>query len=129
MPHAQDKTGYVDLDSPEAVDEAMTRTDAPIVLDFWSPNCGPCMAMADDFAAVALQFEANEVGFYKINTGTHGHLAVPFSIRSVPTIVFAHRGQVLDAVVGKMSARQLGEKTEWLVRKTSGKGIWKRLFN
>lgn len=117
-----------DLETPEEMDEVMLDERIPTVIDFWSPTCGPCMAMADDFASVASQFDGNEVRFCKVNVTSHGHLAAPFGVRSVPTIVFAHKGEVLDAVVGKMSARKLGEKTEWLVQKASKKGIWSRLF-
>ena len=47
----------------------------------------------------------------RVNTGTHGFLAAPFNVRSIPTILFIHDGKVLDAVVGRMSAQQLGEKS------------------
>ncbi|TPV93713.1 MAG: thioredoxin [Myxococcales bacterium FL481] len=117
-----------ELETPEEMDEVMLDASVPTVIDFWSPTCGPCMAMADDFTHVASQFDADEVRFCKVNVTDHGDLATPFGVRSVPTIVFAHRGQVLDAVVGKMSAKQLGERTEWLVKKSAKKGIWSRLL-
>jgi len=33
----------------------------------------------------------------KVDTGNFGHLAAPFSIRSVPTLLFIHNGKILDA--------------------------------
>jgi|SRR5690606_19914656 len=120
---------YENLEHEEEIEAIMSPGAGPAILDFWSETCGPCLAMADDFAHVAAQFSPEEVRFCKINTSTHGWLAAPFKIRSVPTILFVHDGKVLDAVVGKMDARTLGEKAEWLVKKASKKpGLFARLF-
>jgi len=100
-----------------------------VVIDFWSPTCGPCMAMAQDFSDVAEQFDPNEVRFCKINTMEHPELAEPFQIRSVPTILFVHDGKILDGSVGRMSAADLGQKSEWLLSKSQRKpGLLGRLF-
>ena len=120
---------YENLESQEEVEEIMQEGGDAVVLDFWSPACGPCMAMADDFDHVAGQFEPGEVRFCKINTETHAFLAAPFKVRAIPTILFIHDGKILDAVVGKMSAKDLGQKTEWLLAKKEKKpGFLSRLF-
>ena len=86
--------------------------------------------MASDFEQVASQFDADEVRFCKVNTTSHGHLAAPFNISAVPTILFVLDGEVLDAVIGRMNARKLGERAEWLLGKKQrkGKGLFGRLF-
>jgi thioredoxin-like negative regulator of GroEL len=124
---ADSEKPYLELESEDDVDSVMAEDGGAVVLDFWSPSCGPCMAMADDFSHVADQFDPGEVRFCKVNTGTHGWLAAPFNIRSVPTILFVSNGRILDAVVGRMTAAQLGERSEWLVKKNSKKGLFSRL--
>lgn len=120
---------YEDLTEQEQIEAIMSEDGGPVVLDFWSPTCGPCMAMADDFSHVAGQFDPNEVRFCKVNTATHGHLAAPFNIRSIPTILFVHRGKILDAVVGRMTAPQLGTRAQWLAEKAQkGPGLLGKLF-
>lgn len=120
---------YDELETEEEIEDIMRPGGGTVVLDFWSETCGPCMAMADDFAHVASQFQRDEVRFCKVNTETHGFLAVPFKVRSIPTLLFIHDGKILDAVVGKMSAKALGEKAEWLLAKASRKpGLLSRLF-
>jgi len=121
---------YEDLETPEQLETLMNPEGGAAVIDFWSPTCGPCMAMANDFAHVAAQFDPDEVRFCKINTAKHGHLAAPFRIMSVPTILFVLDGEVLDAVIGKMDAKRLGSRAEWLLGKKArrGKGIFGRLF-
>jgi thioredoxin 1 len=124
-----DAPPYDALETEEDIEAIMREGGGTVVLDFWSETCGPCMAMASDFAHVAAQFERSEVRFCKVNTGTHGNLAEPFKVRSIPTLLFIHDGKILDAVVGKMSAKALGEKAEWLLAKSQRKpGLLGRLF-
>ncbi len=120
--------GYEELRTEDEIEAIMAEGGGAVVLDFWSETCGPCVAMADDFAHVAGQFDNNEVRFCKVNVTEYGNLAAPFKIRSVPTILFVHDGQIVDAVVGKMSAEQLGIKAEWLLKKSTRKGLLSRIF-
>ncbi len=120
---------YDALESEDDIEDIMRVGGGTVVLDFWSETCGPCLAMAADFEHVAAQFDRGEVRFCKVNTETHGNLAAPFNVRSIPTLLFIHDGKILDAVVGKMSAKTLGEKAEWLVSKSQRKpGLLGRLF-
>lgn len=120
---------YDELRTPDEVEAIMQTGGGAAVIDFWSETCGPCLAMAADFADVAGQFEAGEVRFCKINTSEYPELAAPFQIRAVPTILFVHDGKILDAVVGKLSAQALGEKSEWLLGKSQRKpGLLRKLF-
>lgn len=130
MAEADRDQPYVDLDAPEQVEAIMSEDGGAAVIDFWSPSCGPCMAMARDFEHVAAQFDSEEVGFFKVNTARRPELAAPFRIMSVPTILFVSRGEILDACVGRMDAKRLGERAEWLCSKHArrGKGLLGRLF-
>ena len=123
------KAPYDDLETQDEVEEIMSPEGGTVIIDFWSPTCGPCMAMAQDFSDVASQFDPNEVRFCKINTMAHPELAEPFNIRAVPTILFIHGGKILDGAVGRLSAKALGEKSEWLLGKSQRKpGLLSRLF-
>lgn len=122
-------TPYDELETQEEVEAIMQPGSGAVVIDFWSPTCGPCLAMAQDFAEVAEQFERNEVRFCKLDTEAHPELAVPFNIRAVPTILFVHDGRIVDAAVGRLSAKALGEKSEWLLGKAQKKpGLLRRLL-
>lgn len=120
---------YDELQTQEEVEAIMSPGSGAVVIDFWSPTCGPCLAMAQDFADVAQQFERSEVRFCKLDTAAHPELAAPFDIRAVPTILFVHDGKILDGAVGRLSAKALGEKSEWLLGKAQRRpGILRRLF-
>jgi len=129
-----DDTPYDALESEEQIEAIMCEGGGTVVLDFWSETCAPCLAMAADFEHVASQFDKGYVRFCKVDTENFPQLAAPFKVRSIPTLLFIHDGEILDEVVGKMSASALGEKAEWLLGKAEKataprcKGLLGRLF-
>jgi len=122
-------SSYIDLSLPEEVERIMSEQTPGAVIDFWSPTCGPCMAMAPDFEHVAREFvDEPDLKFYKVNVSEHPELAAPFGIRSVPTLMFVRRGKIADAIVGRVPAERLGQKAEWLLARVQKKGLLSRLF-
>jgi thioredoxin len=119
---------YVDLVSQDAVEAMMEPGAGPAVVDFWSSTCGPCRAMAPAYEAVAREYGGEPVTFYKLQTDAHPELAAPFRVRAVPTLIFVHDGEILDAVVGAMDGPRLAKKVDWLLSRARGDGLFARLF-
>lgn len=117
-----------ELTQPAQMEAVMDAEAGPAVIDFWSPTCGPCKSLAPHFSAVAEHFQESELRFYKVNTAEAPQLAAAFSIRSVPTLLFVHRGEIKDAVVGSMAPDRLRARSQWLLDKAQKKGLLSRLF-
>jgi len=92
-------------------DKQIERTDLPLVVDFWAPWCGPCIAMAPHFDRVAKQLEPN-LRFAKLNTQDQPGPATRFNIRSIPTTMVFRAGKTLARQSGSMDAATL---RQWLV--------------
>lgn len=110
------------------LEELMSEEGGAAILDFWSPTCGPCKAMAPAFEALAHELADEPIRFVRINTATQAALAQPFNIHAVPTLLFVNNGQILDVRVGALSGPALAKKAQWLLRKTRGEGFWSSLF-
>jgi len=121
-------SAYEDLTNQAAVEALMSETGGTAILDFWAPTCGPCMAMAPDFKAVAEHFADEPIRFLKINTASHPQLAAPFNVRAVPTMLFLHNGEILDVRVGALGGEELAKKAKWLLSKARGESFLKRIF-
>lgn len=89
---------------PVALDAArfqrhLSRSDLPIVADFWAAWCGPCRVMAPVFERAARELEPR-ARFVKVDVDANPQLAAQFGVQSIPAL-FAFRG-------GEVAARHAG---------------------
>ena len=80
-----------------------TKSDIPLLVDFWAPWCGPCKAMAPQFEAAASHLEPT-VRLAKVNTDDEQELAGRFGIRGIPTMILFKRGKEVARQSGMMNA-------------------------
>ena len=106
----------------------MSEDGGAAIIDFWSPSCGPCKAMAPAFEALSNELADEPIRFVRINTAAQAQLAQPFKIHSVPTLLFVHNGEILDVRVGALPGPALAKKAQWLLRKSRGEGFFSKLF-
>lgn len=102
-----------ELDDPfpvEVTDESCTthieENDIPILLDFYSTVCGPCMAMYDDYEDAALGFGL-QVRFLKINADEHQKVARKYGVSALPTIIAFKKGEEVNRISGQLSQVEL----------------------
>lgn len=88
----------------------ISRSDLPVVVDFWAAWCGPCKMMAPQFERAASQMEPH-VRFAKLNTEQAQQTAARFGIRSIPTIAMFKNGKEIARQAGAMDA---GMITQWI---------------
>ncbi len=87
-----------------------SRSDIPVVVDFWAPWCGPCKMMAPAFEQAAGQMEPN-VRYAKVNTEAEQQLGAQFGIRSIPTLAIFKNGREIARQPGAMGA---GDIVRWV---------------
>lgn len=86
----------------------------PVMVDFFSPTCGPCKMMFPIVEALARQF-VNRGIVAKIDTSKNQRTASHFSIRGVPSFLFFKNGKLVDQVVGGVQESVLAQKISSLL--------------
>ena len=71
----------------------------PIVLDFWGPQCGPCLALMPDVEKLAESY-GGKVRFAKVNVAENRRLCIALKVMSVPSFLFYNNGECGDRLSG-----------------------------
>jgi len=80
----------------------------PVLIDFWAPWCGPCLALGPVLDELATTY-AGKVKVAKINVDEEPGLATEFRVRGIPTLYAVFDGQVVDQMVGFGGKRALAK--------------------
>ena len=81
----------------------------PVMVDFFSPTCGPCQTMIPIVNAMARD-HLNKFIIAKVDTSKNQQIALFFNIRGVPTFMFFKNGALIDQISGAVSKNILEQK-------------------
>ena len=83
----------------------VTKSDKPVLVDFWAVWCGPCQMMAPILHE--LETEMPDVQIGKVNVDEQMDLARQFRVVSIPTLIIFKNGQEVQRMVGVTSKEEL----------------------
>ncbi len=81
-----------------------------VLIDFYTPTCPPCRAMAPTLEQIAAEQQAN-LKVVKIDASEEQELASQFGIRAVPTFVLISGGEKKAQLTGLRSKKDF---EQWL---------------
>jgi thioredoxin 2 len=87
-----------------------TRSELPVLVDFWAEWCGPCRAMAPVLDRFASE-RGTQIQVGKVNTDANQALAGQLGIRSIPTLILYRSGK---EVARRAGASDFGSLDRWV---------------
>ena len=72
-------------------DREVTRSDKPVIVDFWAEWCGPCKLIAPLLDEIARE-KADTIKVAKVNVDENQNLSFKYNIRAIPALLFLRTG-------------------------------------
>lgn len=86
-------------------DEAVLKSEKPVLVDFYADWCGPCKMLSPVVEQLAQESDAYRV--CKINVDEAPDIASRYGIMSIPTLIVFKNGQVAATSVGVQSKQAI----------------------
>lgn len=80
--------------------------DAPVIVDFWAPWCGPCKQLTPVLEKVVTE-AAGAVRMVKVNIDENPQIAQQLRIQSIPTVFAFSAGRPVDGFAGALPESQV----------------------
>ena len=97
----------VHVDDENFLDE-VSRSPLPLVLDVWSPGCGPCAMLEPIVMDLASDYRGR-VRVAEMNAAEARESAARLGVMGTPTVLFFRKGREVHRVTGFVGSRYLRE--------------------
>lgn len=87
-------------------EQAVLKSDVPVLVDFWANWCGPCRSIAPILDELSNDYQGS-VRIVKIDVDNSPNLASQYGIRSIPALFMFKNGEKVDAITGAFPKPQL----------------------
>ncbi len=105
----------------ESFPDLVGKAEKPVRIDFWGPQCRPCLALAPTFEQLAEAHD--EMIFLKAAAPSNRMLCVDLQVMGLPTFLCMVDGKEVSRLTGgDVSAEQLKEWVGEQAQETKGVG-------
>ena len=86
----------------------INQATKPLMVDFFSPTCGPCRMLAPTIDTMAKKFYGRVI-IAKLDTSRNQIAAAQYQIKGVPTLLFFKNGALVDQKTGALPEQDLAQ--------------------
>ena len=97
-------------------DQEVVKSSTPVLVDFWGPSCGPCLALLPQVEKL-LSEQQGKVKLAKVDASKNRRLCLNLRVMGLPTFLIYQNGQEVGRLTGQdLCIEQIAEA----VRKVAG---------
>lgn len=75
------------------------KSELPVMIDFWSPTCGPCKMLEPVVINLATDFDG-KIKVVEVDISAAPRVAGRFGVMATPTVLYLKGGREVERVVG-----------------------------
>ncbi|NPV26640.1 MAG: thioredoxin [Firmicutes bacterium] len=83
----------------ETFESEVINSPLPVVVDFWGPQCGPCLGLMPLVEELAQRY-AGQVKIVKFDTSKNRRFCIGLKVMSLPTFLFFKEGKEVERLIG-----------------------------
>lgn len=87
--------------SDETFEEAVIKSNLPVLVDFWAVWCAPCKMIVPTLDYLAKSYKGR-MNVVKVNVDENMTIPSKYGIMSIPTLLLFKEGDVKETIVGAL---------------------------
>ena len=97
-------------------EQAVIKSNVPVLVDFWGPQCGPCLALMPEVEKLAERY-GEHLKVVKVDASKNRRFCMTMKVLGLPTFLVYKDGQEVERLNGaSLSISEIEES----VKKTIG---------
>ena len=90
----------------DSFEQEVLRSSQPVLVDFWGPQCGPCLALMPKVEALTEQY-GEKVKITKVEAPKNRRLCLNLKVMSLPTFLFFKDGKEVERLTGEITVQSI----------------------
>ena len=87
-------------------DQEVVQSQQPVLVDFWGPRCGPCLALMPYVEELASDYE-KVLKMVKVDASQNRRLCLNLRVMNLPTYLLFKDGKEVDRLAGDVDREKL----------------------
>lgn len=98
----------IQIENKEHLEQILSENSA-VVMDFYADWCGPCKQLIPILETIIEDEKYKDVVFCKINVDENEDLARSYGVRSIPSLKYVKKGEVIKTTLGVQPIKLITE--------------------
>ena len=89
-------------------EQEVVKSSRPVLVDFWGPQCGPCLALMPQVEALNEKYQGR-VKMAKVEAPKSRRLCLNVRVMGLPTFLFYQNGREVSRLTGTITIQSIEE--------------------